>query len=54
MTDLEFQLLNERGELRATINRLRAELHDTMEREEIAKKVIADQRKEIYELRGKK
>lgn len=51
MTDLEFQMQNEISELRSTINSLRAELHDAKEREEIAKKVIADQRKEIYELR---
>jgi hypothetical protein len=51
MTDYEFQLQNEISELRSTINSLRAELKESLQREEIAKKVIEEQRKEIYELR---
>ena len=51
MTDLEFQLQGEISELRATINRLRAELKESLQREEIAKKVIAELRNEINELR---
>ena len=54
MTDYEFQLQNEVSELKATINGLRAELKESLQREEIAKKVIAEQRKEINELRGNK
>lgn len=52
MTDYEFQLQNEVSELKATINGLRAELKESLQREEIAKKVIAEQRTEINELRG--
>lgn len=53
MTDYEFQLQNEISELRSIINSLRAKLKESLQREDIAKKVIADQRKEIYELKTK-
>lgn len=53
MTDYEFQLQNEISDLRSTINSLRAELKESLQREEIAKKVIAELRNEINELRGK-
>jgi uncharacterized membrane-anchored protein YjiN (DUF445 family) len=49
--------IRQRGEannlLTKMFNNCQKQLRDALEREEIAKKVIADQRKEIYELRGK-
>ena len=53
MTDLEFQQANEISELKAEINMLRKALNESLEREKIADKIIAEKRKEIYDLRLK-